>query len=106
MRRHILWPLIGTALIGVGWSVGYAQNAEADFEILVTASGASTNVQCVRGCALAGAGRPIPSPGSSPGITLTCEPPDGLRGGCGSMRVAGGRRCQSLAPLPRPRSSR
>jgi len=36
----------------IGWVVGRAQSANPDFELVVTAPGGETSVECVRGCDL------------------------------------------------------
>jgi hypothetical protein len=84
MRQQSLCAVIGIALIGFGWPVGRAQNAQPDFEILVTASGSSASVQCVRGCRLATSG--LPKPVGSTVVTLTCNE---TAGKCGEMRLSG-----------------
>ena len=84
MRHQMLVVLTGLALLGFGWSVGRAQNLAPDFELLVTAAGASSSVRCVRGCTVTTAGRPKPD--GSPVVTLTCE---GSVVKCGEVRVSG-----------------
>ena len=37
----------------LGWTLGQAQNSSPDFELVVSAPGGSTTIECRRGCELA-----------------------------------------------------
>src|SRR5688572_17842498 len=77
--------IIGIALLGLGWSVGKAQGANPDFEIVVNAPAGETTVECKRGCSLAWVERGV-NPNSTPMSTFkfSCS---GER--CSSARVGG-----------------
>jgi len=73
MFKQLVRLMIAVALIVLGWSVGRAQTAAPDFELVLTRheTGADT-VACKRGCTLgyidAGAVKPAPQ-----GAGLTCK---------------------------------
>lgn len=78
-------PIVGVAalaLIGIGWSLGKAQTVQPDFELVISAPGGQTSIQCVRGCELMWVERG-PNPNSRPTATFSF--------GCGAERCASGR---------------
>ena len=54
MVKYLVRFAIAVALIVLGWSVGRAQTAAPDFELVVTRhqGGADVQVECKRGCRL------------------------------------------------------
>jgi hypothetical protein len=42
-------------LLGLGWTVGYAQRSEPEFMLLIDAPAGETRIECVSGCRLIGA---------------------------------------------------
>ena len=53
MRRLTLRLVIAGLLMLAGWSLAKAQHTQPDFEIVISAPGGSTSVECRRGCKLA-----------------------------------------------------
>ena len=58
-KRGTVRIAIAAALLGLGWSVGRAQSARPDFELLIDAPGGETSVTCTRGCALIWTGKQV-----------------------------------------------
>lgn len=46
---------LAVALLGVGWTLGYAQRAQPEFMIAIDAPAGETRIQCISGCELVGA---------------------------------------------------
>lgn len=67
MLRIALRALLVCGLIGIGWTVGRAQSAQApvqpDFEITVTAPVGDAQLTCVRGCSITWAPTVFPASG-------------------------------------------
>ena len=63
MQRYAIRVLIVAVLVGIGWGVGRAQSHQPDFELTVTARAGSTEITCVRGCAMTWAPTVIPKEG-------------------------------------------
>ena len=59
--KHVFWAFI---LVGLGWTVGYAQRPEPEFMIVIDAPVGETNVECMSGCRLMGA-RDLGNPNAS-----------------------------------------
>lgn len=50
--KRLAWAFI---LVGLGWTVGYAQRSEPEFMIAIDAPVGETHVECMAGCKLMGA---------------------------------------------------
>jgi len=75
MRRNALRLTIALGLIGLGWSVGHAQNADApDFIFSVSAPAGETKVECVRGCNLLWSVFTPTRTAAVNGFTFPCSP--------------------------------
>jgi hypothetical protein len=62
MFRTSVTVLLVTALVGMGWAVGRAQNRLSDFELTVgVGPDGTTSVTCVRGCRLTWAPTVVPT---------------------------------------------
>jgi hypothetical protein len=80
--RTIVWII---AAILTGWMAGRAQTANPDFELVVSAPGGETSIECVRGCDLRWVERGLnPSGGAIPKFTFRCGASQ-----CSSGRVGG-----------------
>ena len=63
MLRSAVRVLIVAGLVGIGWGVGRAQSAVPDFELTVSTRSGTTEITCVRGCAITWAPTVIPKEG-------------------------------------------
>jgi hypothetical protein len=61
MKKLVVRVAIALSLVGVGWSIGRAQQASPDFELIINAPVGATTVTCKRGCDLAWVERGVPS---------------------------------------------
>ena len=89
MKAVILRVVLSTGLIGLGWSIGRAQVAEPDFEIVVDAPVGATTVTCKRGCSLAWVERGIPSSPDARKAVFDFKCGGGNAERCSSSRVGG-----------------
>jgi hypothetical protein len=60
MFRLVVRVALAGLLVIAGWSLGRAQSAQPDFEIVVNAPVGETTITCKRGCNLAWVERGIP----------------------------------------------
>lgn len=85
MRRSIWTVALVIIAVVVGWVVGHAQGGNPDFELVVTAPGGETSVQCVRGCDLKWVERGSnPNSGLMTKFTFSCGASE-----CSSGRIGG-----------------
>lgn len=85
MRRIARHLAVAAALLALGWAAGRAQTAEPSFELVVTAPGGETTIECRRGCELAWVERGLnPNSRPMPTFTFSCS-----AGRCSSHRVGG-----------------
>jgi len=61
MRRMLTRLVIAAALAASGWVAGRAQTTAPTFELVVTAPGGNTTIECRRGCELAWVERGVSS---------------------------------------------
>ena len=88
IRRTIVRVALAVALIGLGWSIGRAQSADPDFELVVDAPTGEVTVTCAKGCALAWVERGV-NPNATPQQTFTYGCSGGTNARCGSGKVGG-----------------
>ena len=83
MRRMLTRLVIAAALAASGWVAGRAQTTAPTFELVVTAPGGNTTIECRRGCELAWVERGV---GAKPmqSFTYGCSAAT-----CSSGRVGG-----------------
>ncbi len=80
--RIITFVMIGLL---IGWTIGRAQSAAPDFELVVNAPGGETSIECVRGCDLKWVERGLnPNSGLMARFTFSCGASE-----CSSGRVGG-----------------
>ena len=53
MARLVAALVVAVGWVGLGWSVGRAQSAAPDFEIVIHGALGDTDVKCLKGCKLA-----------------------------------------------------
>ena len=82
-RSLSIVTLVFVAMV-IGWVVGRAQSANPDFELVVTAPGGETSVECVRGCDLKWVER-----GLNPNSVLMTK----FTFSCGASECSSGRIC-------------
>lgn len=82
MRRMLTRLAIAAALVALGWSAGRAQSTGPAFEIVVTAPGGNTTIECRRGCALAWVER---------GVNSNSKPMQTFTYGCTAATCSSGR---------------
>jgi len=86
MNRIVARIAIATALIGLGWAAGKAQNAQPDFELIVDSPAGETSVTCARGCEMAWVERGV-NPAAKPTSTFTFKCNGQVR--CSSYKIGG-----------------
>ena len=86
MRQTMIRVAVVLGLLGAGWSIGRAQSADPQVELIVRAPAGETTIECVRGCTLAWVERGV-NPAARPMNTFSfaCSGPDVSR--CSSGRV-------------------
>lgn len=82
MHRRLSRLAIAAALVALGWAAGRAQTSEPAFEIVVTAPGGKTTIECRRGCALAWVER---------GVNANSQPMQTFTYGCSASSCSSGR---------------
>jgi hypothetical protein len=82
MRRMLSRLAIAAALVTIGWAAGRAQTTEPTFEIVVTAPGGNTTVECRRGCELSWVER---------GLNSNARAMQTFTYGCGASTCSSGR---------------
>ena len=85
MKRNVGRLMLAAALIGACWTIGQAQATQPDFELMVTAPGGQTRIECLRGCNLAWVQRGL-NPRATPSRTFTFQCSADR---CGSATVGG-----------------
>jgi hypothetical protein len=86
--RGFRLTVAAVALMGVGWSVGWAQGSQPDFELVVNAPAGETTISCKRGCNLAWIARGVPKEGGTlREFRFSCGGKDTTR--CSSYEVGG-----------------
>ena len=80
--------LIALALIGLGWTVAWAQAQAPDFELSVVTKDGTTTVECLRGCCLQWVEWVVPDrAGAKKAVSFgSCN---GRPDGCPSGRIGG-----------------
>ncbi len=85
MKRSLRMITFVIGALLTGWTIGRAQSAAPDFELVVNAPGGQTSIECVRGCDLKWVERGLnPNSGLTARFTFSCSASE-----CSSGRVGG-----------------
>jgi len=75
---------LALVVLGIGWTVGYAQRPEPEFMLSIEAPVGETRIECVSGCQLIGARDVgVPSAGRMKTYTFSCTGSHRCKGSAG-----------------------